>query len=636
MAVMTKRRADQKRAQKPERKEAKKKIDQNRSQKPERKEVVKKADQKREPLRSQKPERKEVKRKIMKKVDQKRSQDPKRKDYWRQYNQSKEGRSAKKVAQKNYKGKLGDQRVKAQYRRYQQAKIDREKGGDALMRRIKFQKAVLRGPEYGCSSCHRLLFRKSVTAVTQKLREKIRQASEERVKKLNEDRTKATFSELNSIKSKAEATFSELNSIKSKLKKRSKKTFEFALDAYKAWNAHLIKSVDDMVYLCSTCKGPLQKGNMPAMCVANGLQMNHPDRPVLTELESDLIAHNINFQKMVLLQKSCWAAGKGRLISIPVQPADIMNTVKQLPRLPNEAEGGMIPIKLKRKQEYKTAEKQEHIRPGMIFTALKYLNTAGHPYYKFYDDEETYKARCKIKDLRLLYGEEVEDDIEEDLEKLAGMESTEVADEAVKDSDEEDDDEGEDDMEEALEAEEEDIQNDPVRRQHFNYSEYSTLVNGAPEIFLDEDGNQTAKLDFAPGEGKKPKNPSDQKDWDIRSWPCLLPDGKFGLDWKRRVKLTRQNYFQQRILNVDDRFAKTKSFLFAAMSVIEAERLRSNANLSGIKGRRITGPDGAIRLLLDDPCSVFEKIKGTPKYWQRVRYEIIAKLENIGPFQVMN
>ena len=158
---------------------------------------------------------------------------------------------------------MGCERMKAQNRKYQQAKIDREKGGDAVMRRIKFQKAVLRGPEYACSSCHRLLFKKSVTAVTQKLREKIKQASEERVKKLNEDRTKA------------QGIFSELNS-KSKLKKKSKKTFEFALDAYKAWNTHLIKSVDDMVYLCSTCKGPLQKGNMPAMCVANGLQMNHP------------------------------------------------------------------------------------------------------------------------------------------------------------------------------------------------------------------------------------------------------------------------------------------------------------------------------------------------------------------------
>ena len=152
-------------------------------------------------------------------------------------------------------------------------------------------------------------------------------------------------------------------------------------------------------------------------------------------------------------------------------------------------------------------------------------------------------------------------------------------------------------MEEALEAEEEDIQNDPVRRQHFNYSEYSTLVNGAPEIFLDEDGNQSAKLDFAPGEGKKPKNPSDQKDWDIRSWPCLLPDGKFGLDWKRRVKLTRQNYFQQRILNVDQRFAKTPGYIFAAMSHVEAERLRSNANLSGYKGKRTVEEGGQVRLL---------------------------------------
>ena len=37
---------------------------------------------------------------------------------------------------------------------------------------------------------------------------------------------------------------------------------------------------------------------------------------------------------------------------------------------------------------------------------------------------------------------------------------------------------------------------------------------------------------------------------------------------------------------------------------------------------------------VEDPCVVFERIPGTPKYWQRTRYEIIAKLENIGPFQI--
>ena len=78
----------------------------------------------------------------------------------------------------------------------------------------------------------------------------------------------------------------------------------FEVNAYAAWNHHLLKSVDNLTFLCSTCKGSLQRGNMPAMAVANGLALNHPDRPILTELESSLISLNINFQKIVLLPKS--------------------------------------------------------------------------------------------------------------------------------------------------------------------------------------------------------------------------------------------------------------------------------------------------------------------------------------------
>ena len=141
-------------------------------------------------------------------------------------------------------------------------------------------------------------------------------------------------------------------------------------------------------------------------------------------------------------------------------------------------------------------------------------------------------------------------------------------------------------------------------------------------------------MNFAPGEGKKPVNFLDLKDWDIKTWAMLLPDGKFGLSHERKVKLTKQNYFLQRLLNVDDRFAKTPGFLFGAMSVVEAERLRANANLTGMKGTRNVGAGGHLTYQVKDPCTVFERIPGTPKYWQRVRYEIIAKLENIGPFQV--
>ena len=186
-----------------------------------------------------------------------------------------------------------------------------------------------------------------------------------------------------------------------------------------------------------------------------------------------------------------------------------------------------------------------------------------------------------------------------------------------------------------LDQKEKDIRNDPVRANHFNYSEFSCLVNGSPEIFLDNDGNQVVPESFAPAEGKKPVNFLNQRDWDISSFPTLFPDGKFGKDYKRAKKLTAQEFFQQRILNKDKRFSKNPGFCFAAMSYVEAERLRNNANLTGMKGRRVEGVNG-VSFELKDPVTVFDKVKGTPKYFQKAKFDLISKFENIGPFQVSN
>merc|ERR1719430_251942 len=111
-----------------------------------------------------------------------------------------------------------------------------------------------------------------------------------------------------------------------------------------------------------------------------------------------------------------------------------MNTAQQLSRLPSEA--GVVPIKLKRKKEYKTHEKHEEIRPEQIFLALRYLRKAENPYYKFFDDEETYLARCRIKDQRgLRLFQDDKDDIEEDLGMPITPDVAEVEDQAVKDAD---------------------------------------------------------------------------------------------------------------------------------------------------------------------------------------------------------
>ena len=35
---------------------------------------------------------------------------------------------------------------------------------------------------------------------------------------------------------------------------------------------------------------------------------------------------------------------------------------------------------------------------------------------------------------------------------------------------------------------------------------------------------------------------------------------------------------------------------------------------------------------LDDPFRVLDNIKNTPSYWKKARYELLARLENLGPF----
>ena len=68
------------------------------------------------------------------------------------------------------------------------------------------------------------------------------------------------------------------------------------------------------------------------MSANNGLslaEINDPDFQ-LSEIESNLIAQNIIFQKIFLLPKSRMSAVKDRLVNVPVGPADIINTVKHL------------------------------------------------------------------------------------------------------------------------------------------------------------------------------------------------------------------------------------------------------------------------------------------------------------------
>merc|ERR1712030_246214 len=139
----------------------------------------------------------------------------------------------------------------------------------------------------------------------------------------------------------------------------------------------------------------------------------------LTELEGVLIAKNLIFQKIYKLPKSRWTALTDRIINVPINDEDILNTVESLPRTPKEA--GLIGVSLKRRLEYKNTHKRQLVNPEKVQRMLEVLKQAGNPHYQFYEDLNTYEQRCQESDpdgYEVLFPEI--DDIEEDIDKMPG------------------------------------------------------------------------------------------------------------------------------------------------------------------------------------------------------------------------
>ena len=170
----------------------------------------------------------------------------------------------------------------------------------------------------------------------------------------------------------------------------------------------------------------------------------------------------------------------------------------------------------------------------------------------------------------------------------------------------------------------------PVGRSQFNYNRSTCFGENHPEIHIEENTSDATQV--APGQGKIPRSMLQEKDFEVKSFPCLFPDGKNGKDEERKVRLNDQDYWGQRILNVDDRCGRSPAYVFMAAAHTELKQMNRNINLSFQKGLERVRPDGTCVYSLDDPYMVLDNIKNTPRYWKKARDELYAKLENLGPF----
>ena len=128
-------------------------------------------------------------------------------------------------------------------------------------------------------------------------------------------------------------------------------------------------------------------------------------------------------------------------------------------------------------------------------------------------------------------------------------------------------------------------------------------------------------------------------------FPKEFPTGQFGYDCSRNIKLSRKKYFNSRLLNTDTRFDKNMSYLFYARYVTEAEQIQQSINKAlrkkrpvSLDGRRATvkdmlGSDSVNRLIsYDDGYRVLRNLRGSPVSWQKMQYDCLAKIRQLGPY----
>ena len=184
---------------------------------------------------------------------------------------------------------------------------------------------------------------------------------------------------------------------------------------------------------------------------------------------------------------------------------------------------------------------------------------------------------------------------------------------------------------------------------------HRVVKNDGPTTKSKEIGESNFSIQIAPGEGKIPSNLMRDEHFDVKAFPKHFPTGKFGLHFPRKHKLSAQMYFNQRLLNYDERFSKDPCFLFTAAYFIERQGIEKQISISGndkskifllfiglnfcsfytgMKGKTVSEADGVKRLKLEDMFDVFKKIKGTPKFWQAAKNDIIAKVKQLGPFHL--
>ena len=143
----------------------------------------------------------------------------------------------------------------------------------------------------------------------------------------------------------------------------------------------------------------------------------------------------------------------------------------------------------------------------------------------------------------------------------------------------------------------------------------------------------------APAEEERPLNIMTDPNFEAMSNPDKFPFGNGTFSSERPKKLTYRKYFNQRLLDVDGRFARDLDYLFVAQYIVEAKQVLDDGNNFVWRqkpSRQFTAAQARDQTVLsqyvrkDKAYSFMKNICGSPPYYQRTFYDLLAMIRQLG------
>lgn len=333
----------------------------------------------------------------------------------------------------------------------------------------------------------------------------------------------------------------------------------------------------------------------------------------LGKLEQILIAQRIVFEKIVVMPKGQQRKIKGAICNIPVE---CDQTCNQLPRPPDRF--GIIMVKLKRKLQFRGHVYFQAVRPELIQQVLNWLKVH-NPLYK----DIVININNIDNSLTAL---------QNDADDNALNNVTTDSDPALRHDAREND---------KLNSNEEENE-DPLNEYRAPVSEscLESIIPNYPVTAHDSEqstGNEVYSI--APGEDKHPVSFMLDKQCEELAFPVLFPKGRYGYTAEQQVTISPVKYFNAILLHYSGRFATNPEYLFFAQFIIEQKRVSDSINiaLKKVHGQSVTAsqlranPQRLVNLICQDQAYLFlRQIPGTPPYWQKFMYEVIAMVKQLG------